>query len=150
MRFTWVHFVREKSDTFDSFRNLCIKLKNEKNCNIGKIVRIRSDHGKEVENTIFVDFCNKHGITHEFSSPKTPQQNGEVEKKNRTLQEMTRVMLNSKNLSKRLWAEAVNITCHTINRVYFCPVQKRHCMNCGKVRNPMSVTFIFLMAHVTS
>ena len=29
-RFTWVYFIREKLDTFDSFRNLCIKLKNEK------------------------------------------------------------------------------------------------------------------------
>ena len=32
---------------------------------------------------------------------------------------MACVMLNSKKLSKRLWAEAVNTACHTINRVYF-------------------------------
>ena len=99
-RFTWVYFIREKSNTFDSFRNLCIKLKNEKNCNIGRIVRIRSDHGKEFENSIFPDFCNEYGISHQFSSLKTPQRNGVVERKNRTLQEMVRVMLNSKKLSK--------------------------------------------------
>ncbi|XP_012834159.1 PREDICTED: uncharacterized protein LOC105955000 [Erythranthe guttata] len=33
-------------------------------------------------------------ISHEFSAPKTPQQNGVVERKNRTLQEMARVMMN--------------------------------------------------------
>ena len=33
---TWVNFTREKYDTFDSFRNLCIKLKNEKNYKIGR------------------------------------------------------------------------------------------------------------------
>ena len=83
--FTWVCFIIEESDTFDFFRNLCIKLKNEKNCNIGRIIRIRSDHGKEFENSIFSDFCNKYRISHEFSSLKTPQQNGVVEKKNCTL-----------------------------------------------------------------
>jgi len=30
-------------------------------------------------------FCEKHGIIHEFSSPRTPQQNGVVERKNRSL-----------------------------------------------------------------
>ena len=33
-RFTWVSFIREKLDTFDSFKELCLKLKNEKNNNI--------------------------------------------------------------------------------------------------------------------
>ena len=106
-RFTWVDFIREKSKTFDVFKKLCKKLKNEKGINIGKIVRIRSDNGKEFENTIFAKFCDKHGIAHEFSAPKTPQQNGVVERKNRTLQEMARVILNSKKLFSKLCVEAV-------------------------------------------
>ena len=36
-RFTWVYFIREKSDTFESFRNLCIKLKNEKIATLEKL-----------------------------------------------------------------------------------------------------------------
>ena len=51
---------------------MCSRLKNEKDSNIGKIVRIMSDHGKEFESVIFANFCNKHGITHEFSTPKIP------------------------------------------------------------------------------
>ena len=41
-----------------------------------------------------------------------------MEKKNRTLQEMDHVMLNSKKLSQGLWAKAINMACHTINYVY--------------------------------
>lgn len=117
-RYTWVEFIREKSDTFEVFKLLCIKLMNETNC---KISKIRSDHGREFENARFTDFCDKHGLRHEFSAPKTPQQNGVVERKNRTLQEMARVMLNSKKLPLRLWAEALNTACYTINRVYLRP-----------------------------
>ena len=59
---------------------MCAKLQNEKNCNIGKIVRIRSDHGKEFEKHYLCYFCDKYGIVHEFSALKTPQQNGVVER----------------------------------------------------------------------
>ena len=84
-------------------------------------MRIKSDHGKEFENTIYANFCDKYGIVHEFSAPKTPQKNGVMERKNRTLQEMARVILNSKKLSERLWAEVINTACHNINRVYLHP-----------------------------
>ena len=40
-----------------------------------------------------MDYCNEHGLSHNFSAPKTPQQNGVVERKNRTLEEMARTML---------------------------------------------------------
>ena len=78
------------------------KIESEKNSNIGKIVRIRSDHEKEFENIIYANFCDKYGIVHKFSTPKTPQQNGFIERKNRTLQEMAHVTLNSKKLPKKL------------------------------------------------
>ena len=71
-RFTWVEFIKKKYDPFDVFKKLCKKLKNKKAVNIGRIVRIISDHDKEFENVIFANFCDKHGIAHEFSAPKTP------------------------------------------------------------------------------
>lgn len=114
-RFTWVDFLREKLDTSNAFKTLCLKLKVEKDCNIGKIVCIRSDHGKEFENSVHDDFYKSACISHEFSAPRTPQQNGEAERKNCTLQEMARVMLNSKKLTKRLWVEAINTACCIIN-----------------------------------
>ncbi|XP_062114498.1 uncharacterized protein LOC133825594 [Humulus lupulus] len=91
---------------------------NEKVLKITKVFRLRSDHGKEFENALFAEFCDHMGIAHEFSAPKTPQQNGVVERKNRTLQEMVRVMLNAKGISQRFWAEAINTACYISNRVH--------------------------------
>ena len=51
-----------------------------------KILKVRSDHGGEFEFEPFEYFCEKYGIIHEFSSPTTPQQNGVVERKNRSFQ----------------------------------------------------------------
>ena len=64
-------------------------------------MRIRSDHGREFKNIIIAEFCDKNGISHEFSAPKTPEQNGVVEQKNRTIQEMVRVILNFIGVSHR-------------------------------------------------
>jgi len=113
-RFTWVNFIRKKSDTFDVFKDLCTQLQREKDCGI---VRIRSDHGTEFENARFDQYCSGEGIKHEFSSPITPQQNDIVERKNSTLQESARVMLHAKHLPYRFWNEAMNTTCHIHNRV---------------------------------
>ena len=113
-RFTWVSFIREKSDTFDAFKELCLRLQREKDSGI---VRIRNDHGKEFENSRFSEFCADEGIGHEFSSPITPQQNGVVERKNRTLQEAARVMLHAKKLPYYFWAEAMSTACYVLNRV---------------------------------
>jgi transposase InsO family protein len=55
----------------------------------------------EFENARFEEYCHSYGIQQEFSSPITPQQNGIVERKNRVLQEMARVMIHSKNLAQR-------------------------------------------------
>ena len=73
LRFSWVSFLREKSDTFNAFKILFLKLMHEKNRQHKKAIRIMSDHGKEFENSHFTKLCNKHGIDHEFFAPKTPQ-----------------------------------------------------------------------------
>ena len=90
-----MEFLREKSEACDKMERLCKGLQNEKRV---PIVKVRSDHEKEFENAKFEAFCNEHGIKKEFSTPKTPQQNGEEERKNRVIQEMARVMLLNKNI----------------------------------------------------
>jgi len=60
-RFTWVSFIREKSDTFDVFKDLCTQLQREKDCGI---MRIKSDHGTEFENAKFDEYCSGEGIKH--------------------------------------------------------------------------------------
>ena len=94
-RYSWVEFLREKLETCEKMEKLCKRLQNEKGV---LIVKIRSDQRKEFENAKFETFCNENGIKKEFSTPKTPQQNGVVERKNRVIQEMARVMLLNKDI----------------------------------------------------
>ena len=96
-RFTWVIFLKHKNDAFSKFCDFCKKIQNLKSSNI---VTIRSDNGGEFKYDMFLEFCNSNGITHNFSVPRTPQQNGVVERKNRTIQECARTMLCDSNLPK--------------------------------------------------
>nr|GEY39371.1 retrovirus-related Pol polyprotein from transposon TNT 1-94 [Tanacetum cinerariifolium] len=60
---------------------------------------IVNGYSREFDNEVqFGELCNANGITHNFSAPRTPQSNGVVERKNRTLQEMSRTMLNEQSL----------------------------------------------------
>ena len=121
-RYTWVILLRSKLDSPQHFKALCTRLQNEKSL---KIDRIRSDHGKEFENTYMESFCTRSGISQEFSAPITPQQNDVVGRKKRVIQEMARAMLHNKDMARNLWGEAINTTCHMVNRVYFGPSTKK-------------------------
>ncbi|GKA03397.1 retrovirus-related pol polyprotein from transposon TNT 1-94 [Tanacetum coccineum] len=91
-RYTWTRFLKDKTKAFDQFEIFNRKIQNQLGCSI---VSIRTDHGREFNNKVhFREFCNVKGITHNFSVLRTPQSNGVVERKNRTLQEMSRTMLN--------------------------------------------------------
>ena len=81
-------------------------------------------------------FCTRSGISREFIAPITPQQNGVVERKNKIIQEMARAMLHNKDVPRNLWGEAINTTCHTINRVYFRPGTKKTPYELWKGRKP--------------
>ena len=116
-RFTWVFFLEHKNQAFSHFQAFKKRVEKEKD---SSILRIRSDRGGEFNNQPFTTFCEEHGIKHELSCPRTPQQNGVVERKNRTLQEMTRTMINEYGLPHYLWAEAVNTSCYISNRVFLC------------------------------
>ncbi|GKC80244.1 retrovirus-related pol polyprotein from transposon TNT 1-94, partial [Tanacetum coccineum] len=103
-RYTWTRFLKDKTEAFDQFEIFSRKIQNQLGCSI---VSIRTDHGREFDNEVqFGEFCNANGITHNFSAPRTPQSNGVVERKNRTLQEMSRTMLNEQSLPQKFWCNA--------------------------------------------
>nr|GEV01750.1 hypothetical protein [Tanacetum cinerariifolium] len=66
-----------------------------------------------------------HGIKREFSVPRTPQQNGITERKNRTLIKAARTMLADSLLPILFWAEAVNTACYIQNRVLVTKPQNK-------------------------
>ena len=114
-RYTWVHIVTYKHEVQEVFK----RFSSRASTNFGvKIKHIRSDNGTEFKNSGLDDYLDELGITHELSAPYTPQQNGVVERKNRTLAEMARTMLDEYKTPRRFWIEAIDTACHIINRVY--------------------------------
>jgi transposase InsO family protein len=87
------------------------------------------------------------GIKHEFSSPYTPQQNGVVERKNRTLLNMARTMLDEYKTPNRFWAEAINTACYSINRLYLHRVLKKTSYELLTGKNPIFLILEFLGAN---
>jgi len=81
-RVTWVSFIKEKNETFKEFAKFCKQAEVFKN---SSIVFIRSDHSREFDKKSFTELCSNHGTAHNFSTPRTRQQNGIVERKNCTL-----------------------------------------------------------------
>ena len=72
-------------------------------------IKLRSNNGGEYVNNRFTTLCIEQGIEKQHTDPYTPQQNGVVEQKNRTLKEMANCMIQSKGLSLQYWA-VVQIT----------------------------------------
>jgi hypothetical protein len=89
------------------------------------VKKIRSDNGSEFKNLQVEEFLKEKCIKHEFSAPYTPQQNSVIERKNRMLIDMERTMLGEFKTPERFWSEAMNTTCHAINRLYLHRLLKK-------------------------
>ena len=77
---------------------------------------LRSNNKGEYTSNKFKSYCFEKGIRHEKTVPGTPQQNGVVERMNRTIIEKIRCMLRMANLPKSVWGKVVVTTCYLINR----------------------------------
>nr|GEU49883.1 retrovirus-related Pol polyprotein from transposon TNT 1-94 [Tanacetum cinerariifolium] len=127
-RYTWTRFLRHKTEAFNQFKIFSKKIQNQLGCTI---VSIRTELGREFDNEVqFGEFCNANGITHHFSAPRTPQSNGVVERKNSTLQEMSRIMRNEQSLPQKFWCYSQN------SKAYI--ILNKHTM---KVEESLNVTF---------
>ncbi|GJR76639.1 retrovirus-related pol polyprotein from transposon TNT 1-94 [Tanacetum coccineum] len=111
-RFTWVKCLRSKDEAPDFIikflKMIQVRLKVP-------VRRIRTDNGTEFVNQTLREYYEKVGISHETSVARSPQQNGVVERRNRTLIEAARTMLIYAKAPLFLWAEAVATACYTQN-----------------------------------
>jgi transposase InsO family protein len=113
-RMTGVCFLKNKSEAFENFKIYKEMVDNEMD---SRIKCLRSDNGGEFTSKEFMDYCNNHGIKRQFFVTRTPQQNGVVERKNMTVQEMARTMIMDSKLIDIFWTQVVHITVHIQNRV---------------------------------
>ena len=96
-RLTWVSFYKEKAEAFEKFKIFKALTENQTR---NRSKEVRSDRGGEFMSSVFKEFCDKHGINREYTIPRTPQQNGVVERQNRIVQQMARSMMNEKNIGQ--------------------------------------------------
>ncbi|GKA96771.1 putative ribonuclease H-like domain-containing protein [Tanacetum coccineum] len=113
-RFSWVFFFATKDETSGTLKTFITGIENQLD---NKVKVIRCDNGIEFKNSVMNQFCDMKGIKREFNVARTPQQNGVVERNNRTLIEAARTMLVDSKMPTTFWAEAVNIACYVLNRV---------------------------------
>ncbi|KAE8676644.1 hypothetical protein F3Y22_tig00111582pilonHSYRG00249 [Hibiscus syriacus] len=112
-RKTWVYFLKQKSEVFEVFKKFKAAVERESG---RKIKAMRSDRGGEFTSRELQEFCEANGIRRQMTVPRSPQQNGVAERKNRTILDMARSMLKSKKLPKEFWAEAVACAVYLTNR----------------------------------
>ncbi|GKD88890.1 retrovirus-related pol polyprotein from transposon TNT 1-94 [Tanacetum coccineum] len=108
--FNWVKFLRSKDETPE----VVIKFLKQIQVGLNKTVRyIRTDNGTEFVYKDLTEYYERVSIFHQKTVLRTPQQNGVVKRRNRTLVEAARTMLILSKAPMFLWAEAVSTACYT-------------------------------------
>ncbi|GJY62549.1 zf-CCHC domain-containing protein [Tanacetum coccineum] len=108
-----------------------------------KFVRQTStDHGREFDNEIqFRAFCDAQGITNNLSAPRTPQSNGVVERKNRTLQEMSRTVLDEQSIPQKFWCNVVDTSTYILDIILIRPILGKTPYEIYTVEESLNVIF---------
>lgn len=109
-----IYFIKTKDQAYDSLKKCVATIEADTN---QKVKRLVSDRGSELTSKRTQEFLMNQGISHEVSAPFTPQQNGFIERDNRTVMEAARSMLFHKKLEEKLWGEAANTAIYLMNRV---------------------------------
>ncbi|OMO73383.1 Integrase, catalytic core [Corchorus capsularis] len=112
-RKVWVYFLKTKDEVFDRFKEWKIMIEKRTS---RQIKTLRTDNGLEFCGQGFNEFCKKEGIVRHHTVRRTPQQNGVAERMNQTVLQRARCMRLNAGLSKKFWAEAVNIAAYLANR----------------------------------
>ena len=110
----WSFLLKSKDEAFETFKKFKAGIKKL----IGCLIKcFRTDRGGEFNSHEFKTFCENTGISRQLTAPYTLQQNGVVERRNRTLMEMTRSIMKAMGVPNYLWGEAARYATYLINRV---------------------------------
>lgn len=123
-----VAFISSKRDIPNHVKSIISKSQTETG---NPVLQIITDNGSEFRNCNLETFLSERGISHRFSPPYTPQANGFIERDIQTITNKARCMLIAANLSKEIWAEAINTSVYVQNRI----------MNTGDEMTPYQLWF---------
>ncbi|GJV24822.1 retrovirus-related pol polyprotein from transposon TNT 1-94 [Tanacetum coccineum] len=139
-RYTWTHFLRSKDETPGVLIDFLTLVQRGLHA---QVTTVRTDKGTEFLNKTLHAYFAKEGIRHETSTARTPEQNGVVERRNRTLVEAARTMLSAAKVLLFFWAEAIATACFTQNRSLVIPRHEKTPYHIINARKP-SVKFFHI------
>ena len=113
-RFGYVYLMKWKSEAFEKFKEFKVEVKNQLRKHIKAI---RSNRGGEYLLGDFKDYLTENGIVSQLTAPRTPQQNGVAERKNRNLLDMVRSMMSYSTLPISFWGYALNTAMYLLKLV---------------------------------
>ncbi|GKC77869.1 retrovirus-related pol polyprotein from transposon TNT 1-94, partial [Tanacetum coccineum] len=94
-RYTWILFLRSKDETPKVLKDFLTMIQRNLQA---LVISVRTDRGTKFLNKTLNAFFKEEGIEHQTSTPRTPEQNGVVKRRNRTLVEVARMMRSSSKL----------------------------------------------------
>ncbi len=112
-KYTHVYLIKHKDEVFSRFKSYQRLAEKETG---HQLKALRTDNGGEYTSREFTSYLQQEGVDHQFTVPKTPEQNGVAERLNRTILDKARTMMADVSLPKHLWAEAVHTAVYLKNR----------------------------------
>ncbi|XP_076911757.1 uncharacterized protein LOC143569828 [Bidens hawaiensis] len=106
--------MKNKDDAFEWLQRFKVHVEKESPY---VVKTLRTDRGGEFYSNQFNEFCQQEGIKRQLTAPYTPQQNGVVERRNRTILGMTISLLKTMNVPDVFWGEAVRHSVYLLNRI---------------------------------
>ncbi|GKE70016.1 retrovirus-related pol polyprotein from transposon TNT 1-94, partial [Tanacetum coccineum] len=100
-RYTWTLFLRSKDETPEVLKDFLKMIQRNLQA---PVISVRTDRGTKFLNKTLHAFLKEEGIEHQTTTTRTPEQNGVVERRNRTLVEAARTMLSASKLPLFFWA----------------------------------------------
>ena len=141
----WTILLKEKSEAFEKFKKFKVLAEQEKKA---LIKTLRTDRGGEFTSLEFKNYFKDKGISRHLTAPYTPQQNGVVERRNRTLMEMTRSILKHMDVPNQYWGEAVRHATYLTNRIATRSLEGKTLYEALRLRRTTLVTSKYLDVYV--
>ncbi|KAD4585292.1 hypothetical protein E3N88_22893 [Mikania micrantha] len=113
-RYMWIYLLKSKDEAFIKFTQFKARVEKESS----RVIKtLRTNRGGEFNSEQFNGYCMKEGIKRNLTAPHTPQQNGVVERRNRTILDMTRSLLKTMKVPEMFWGEAARHAVYLLNRI---------------------------------
>ncbi|GJX37538.1 retrovirus-related pol polyprotein from transposon TNT 1-94 [Tanacetum coccineum] len=108
--YTWTFFLRTKDETLEVLKDFIKMIQRNLQA---QVISVHTDRGTKYLNKTLSAYFKEEGIEHQTSTPRTPEQNSVVERRNRTLVEAANMMVSASKLTLFFWVEAIATACYT-------------------------------------